>query len=74
MIKIRRGLPVALAACALTLALAHAAGPEAAGMVIKVTGKPLPILLRGRKFRQTPLSAWARKQNSPFFTMGNANS
>lgn len=57
MIKIRRGLPVALAACALTLALAHAAGPEAAGMVLKVTGKTAPDLAaRAEIPANTPIS------------------
>ncbi len=44
MIRIRHGLPAALVACVLNLGPAHAAEPEPAGMVIKVTGETAPDL------------------------------
>src|SRR5260370_40254147 len=44
MVDFRHGLPAALFACALAVAPAHAAEPDAAGMVIKITGETIPDL------------------------------
>src|SRR6266481_760002 len=44
MVEFRHVLPAALLVCALAVVPVHAAEPEAAGMVIKVTGETIPDL------------------------------
>src|SRR5712691_3490665 len=44
MVEFRHVLPATLLVCALALARVHAAEPDAAGMVIKVTGETTPDL------------------------------